>query len=452
MAAAISAGMELRPAPGMALHASPALVAFAAFLQLPAAELETRVEQELAENPALEQDETPPSCPLCGEPLGPAGWCPCMAGDGARTAPVGPLPDPPQPDGGADRLVAELRAALPTSDGPLAEYLVGSLDERGRLDLSDEEIAAALRVGVRRVRHVREVLCRVAPPGTGARDVRECLLLQLDHWEETHGIRRPEVRAMIQNRLADLADARRAATDAGVGEARAFVRAHLSPRPAIELSPPAAAGSVPPDLVITRHRGEEGAAGHTAYVVTLLEPSRIRLCLSPAYLMVLDDGGDDGGGEGGHGAARLQIARAQQFLTRLEQRWRTLRQVAEYLADAQRPFLDGGPALLRPLRHRDVADALGLHESTVSRAVAGRVALLPSHRAMPLSGFFDASLGARTALRHLVEHETHPLSDGELARLLTDQGFPTARRTVAKYRSCLGIPPCHRRTPVAPAR
>jgi RNA polymerase sigma-54 factor len=117
-----------------------------------------------------------------------------------------------------------------------------------------------------------------------------------------------------------------------------------------------------------------------------------------------------------------------------------MRAVAEQVVERQREFLRLGPRFLHPLTRAEVAATLGLHESTVSRAVSGKLALLPSGRVMPLAAFFDVSLGPRETLRQAIDAEPRPLSDGELARLLASRGHPVARRTVAKYRAQLGIP------------
>ncbi|MEU4078331.1 hypothetical protein DEJ45_02250 [Streptomyces venezuelae] len=465
----MAAGMELRPAPVMAAHTSPALVAFASFLQLPALDLEARVAEELAANPALEEDPAPPACPLCGAPLVPPGTCPCWYGSARAPERPGPdrtaaerpgaaaSPEPPVDDRAA-WLLAEIAAELPAADAPLAAYLVGSLGPRGRLDGSAEEIAAALGVPAARVRRALAALRAAAPPGSAACDLRECLLLQLDRWEERHGTPEPSVRSVLTGHLEALADeacfpAAAAALGVPVGEirrVRAFVRAELRPSPGLDLAPPPATACAPPDLVITPASDGDGTDG--AYTVTLLEPLRLRLSVSPSYLACLAAPSAPGEAPAGERLARAQVGRAREFLCRLDRRWRTLHRIAAYIVDAQQPFLDAGPAELRPLCRREVAGALGLHESTVSRAVAGRVALLPhGGRTMPLAGFFGAPTGVGTVLRDLVERESRPLSDTELARLLTERGFPVARRTVAKYRAGLGIEPHARRAAHRPA-
>lgn len=113
----------------------------------------------------------------------------------------------------------------------------------------------------------------------------------------------------------------------------------------------------------------------------------------------------------------------------------------QILVRIQREFILHGDAHLLPLTRAQLALDLELHESTVSRAVSGKAVQLPNNRIIPLDKFFDRSLQVRTALREIIAQEIHPLSDTELAEVLMNQGYPVARRTVAKYRSMEGILP-----------
>jgi RNA polymerase sigma-54 factor len=117
----------------------------------------------------------------------------------------------------------------------------------------------------------------------------------------------------------------------------------------------------------------------------------------------------------------------------------------EKLTDYQREFLLKGERYLRPLTRAQLAEELGLHESTVSRAVADKYALLPGGSIVALADFFDGSLKAKSMIMECISHETHPLTDGELAGLLAESGVSIARRTVAKYRQALGILPAELR-------
>jgi RNA polymerase sigma-54 factor len=146
------------------------------------------------------------------------------------------------------------------------------------------------------------------------------------------------------------------------------------------------------------------------------------------------------------------VRQAASFISRLEERVATIRAVVEYAAGRQRAFVLRGPRHLRPLAQAEVARELGVHESTVSRAVAGKYMMLPSRAVVPVQDFFRSALAPQDALRQLIAAENEPLTDAELARLLQDQGFHVARRTVAKYRHALGLAPAPLRGLVSAAK
>jgi RNA polymerase sigma-54 factor len=137
---------------------------------------------------------------------------------------------------------------------------------------------------------------------------------------------------------------------------------------------------------------------------------------------------------------QLHLGRARLFIASLRQRWSTLRRICEYLATYQAEFLEHGPRHLQPLTRAAVGAALGMHESTVSRAIRDKVVQLPDGRLMLLADFFDGSLAAKAAIQELLAACTTNLSDREIAADLARQGLPLARRTVAKYREQLCSP------------
>jgi RNA polymerase sigma-54 factor len=139
------------------------------------------------------------------------------------------------------------------------------------------------------------------------------------------------------------------------------------------------------------------------------------------------------------------VARARTFLANLRQRESTLQRIGEAIVARQEEFLHHGVRHLAPMTRTEIAAELGLHESTVSRATSDKAALLPDLKLLPLSEFFVAARGVQDVLRELIENEREPLSDAELARLLGEQGYSIARRTVAKYREQMQIPPSNLR-------
>jgi RNA polymerase sigma-54 factor len=393
------------------MRPSPALLAYVEMLTLPAFALETLIERELADNPALERVET--------------------AGTWIETG------DVPAASSPREQLLADVVVGLPSDDRRLAEYIVGSLDERGLLDLDDADLARALGVEVTHVRRVLDVVRSVGPAGVGARDVREGLVLQLERYGDEPIV--VLARRIVERHLEELAHGRDEAIAAQIGvsptdvaEARDFIRSRL--RPYVDLGPSSPAPPLVADIVVAERTEEPGT-----YDVQLAEDERYGLALNPLYERLAAEGGSLSPEE--HARVLAQVAQARAFVERVERRRATLRRVAELVVARQREFLRRGSSAIVSLTRADIAHELGLHESTVCRAVANRCVRLPRGRIIPFSDFFRRSLGPEEALLRLVADEERPRSDSELAAELAARGFRVARRTVAKYRGRLGILP-----------
>jgi RNA polymerase sigma-54 factor len=422
MAPTMIAQHELATATVFGLHASPALVQFSQTLALSALGLEEAIERELAANPALER--RPVADPG-------AGAAP-RADDIADT-----VADEPS-DG--DRLLAAARLFLPAAEHELAEAAIGSLNSRGFLPAPLDELAAELGCSRRRLERVVDALREAGPPGTAADGLRGCLLAQLDALgagDARHAV----ARAIVADHLAALAAgqlraiARALAVDQReVAAARDLIRTRLRPCAVMErpLGRRPSAVPPPPELAFRR----SGRGGHD---VEVLEADRLALRVSRQYSEAAFSGGPREAA-----ALSADLRRAHAFLGRLEERWRALRALGEALALHQDAFLRHGPEHLRPLTRAQIARELGVHESTVSRSVAAKHAALPNGCVVPLSDFFMTSHDALDALRDLVASEPRPLPDAVLAEAMRRRGFPIARRTVAKYRGSLGIPPVSR--------
>jgi RNA polymerase sigma-54 factor len=423
-------GLDL--APRFGLEVSPALVAFGEMLMLPHAAMQTVIEDELDRNDALERLE-PGDCPIC-------------RGTWRTTCPLCSPPDPGQapaphdtPDAGVEAasrepdteiLLRTLMLDTPGVDRVVAEYVVGNLDPHGFLDRSCAELAAELGTAVRTVAIVVEAVRRVGPPGVGASSVAECLLLQLD----ALGLD-DDCTALAQMVIADhlpaLARGNFSAIAASLGVSRSavrdvldLIRQKLRPYPAFDGNSAAATRYAVPDVVIVEDTGDSAR-----FMVQLVEPAMVRLCVRPRPR----------GLRTGAGGSEAE-AEARTFLTQLHGRWETLRRVAEYAVEHQHGYLTEGTRALAPLTRAEVAVALDLHESTVSRAIADKFVMLPDRTIVPLSRFFSTSGGLDAELRRLVESSDRPVSDQELADGLRQAGYPVARRTVAKHRARLGIP------------
>lgn len=442
----------------MEMRATPALLSLAHLLTLSSLGLSQAVRQELAANPALEEVDGPARCPQCS---GPVMGGSCSHCDGAT---VGASPPPgaagaadlalyvAAPPSLADALLADLQASLPEDDRAIAQRLVGSLDEHGFLVEDAATIAAALRVGRRRVEGVLTLLRELGPPGIATRDTRECLLSQLDALTEG-GVTCPHARAIVAGYLDDLGAHRHyqiarqlRITGAEVEQARDFIRRHCWPYP-VQAATPAPFEAerrhyLFPDLIIREAEG--------AFAVEIPHVPARWLRPNPVYQDLARRAASLSEGEREH--VQTHLERARTFLRTLRQREQTLRRIGEAIIARQGAFLRHGVRQLAPLTRLQIAADLGLHESTVSRAVQDKTAQLPSGVLWPLSDFFVAARSVHDLLRELVEAETSPLTDQELAQLLTERGHPVARRTVAKYREQLKILPHQMRGSAISAR
>jgi RNA polymerase sigma-54 factor len=449
--------MEMRP--------SPSLIAFTQILQLSGLELQQTIAQAVAENPALELVETD-LCPACGDPLLEDGTClRCQHGEDLAGVAARALLEPEDDDdldifarvpdqmSLNEHMVGELAMLLDPDDLPLAEYLLGELDDRGFLGTPLEDVAQSLGVPLTRLEAILRVLQLVGPLGVGARSVEECLQIQLDRWAEL-GVEHPLARTLVTEHLDDLARGQysRLARSLGVSyddvvAAREFIRTHLRPFPIaeqIDLKPwerETGPGFIAPDVMVRLGKDDE-------VDVVVVESRRFALSISPlyrAFFARMDAGLSLD--------ARLrlserdlrhiadQVGRARQFMTFVHERRETMRRVTAYVMARQTGFLRHGPRHLVPLTRAEVADALDLHESTVSRATAGKYVLLPSRQVVPFGDFFKAALSVQDVLREIIATESRALTDSELVAALRQRGYRVARRTVAKYRNELGILP-----------
>jgi RNA polymerase sigma-54 factor len=446
---------------------SPQLRQALTVLQLPLCELAQMVQQELCENPVLEVREEPDWRAEQAESEDPD-WLEFF-GD---CSDPGVVPrEPPRPEGREADVLANVSVGLAggldeyllfqlhVSGAPphlqvIAEYLVGCLDPRGYLAFSVAEVAEALGCDPGLVEEALALVQSLDPPGVGARTLQECLLLQL---------RRPLLasedeeildlaRSLVRGHLEDLADGRLEHIALHLGadlekiRLAAQVVRGLDPKPGLAFGGQRDVRYVQPDVVVERVGSD--------YVVLVNDWGVPRLGLSRYYRRLLQEGVVD---EATRQFLQERMRRAIWFLRSIEQRRCTLHRVAETVFRLQRDFLDRGWPGLRPLTLRQVAEGANCHESTVSRAVAGKYAQTP--RGMfPLRFFFPSALAGRAGeavasaavkklLQQLIaaEDPAAPHSDGALVTLLRERGIDISRRTVAKYRAELGIASSSRR-------
>jgi RNA polymerase sigma-54 factor len=339
----------------------------------------------------------------------------------------------------------------------IAEFIVGSLDERGYLSTPLEEISRATGRSLDEIERVLKVIHALEPVGVGARDLRECLLIQL----ETRKQKETLVWRLIHDQFDNLVNrrfpeiARHLKCSVEEVQAAADDVATLNPKPGLEVSAEDPKYVVP-DLIVERVNDD--------YIVLLNDRNVPRLRISSAYESVLKDKKPaDKASPGGETRAYIQnkLNSARWLIQTIEQRRRTMIKVMNCIIREQREFFDKGIAFLRPLTLQQVARQIDMHESTVSRVCSGKYVQTP-RGVFELKFFFSSGLetedgedvSARTAkdiIKTLIEEEDkkEPLSDQRIAELLHERGLRIARRTVAKYREQLSILPARFRRRVA---
>ena len=357
----------------------------------------------------------------------------------------------------ADRLTAQLVSRNLTERQQLiASELIGSLDDAGYLGRDLDLLAndLAFRQGIDtspdEVLDVLHIIQSLDPPGIGARNLRECLLLQLHRMQHNDSVSTAE--AIIEHHFDDFANHRyeRLCNALGIDDdtlqQAADVIRHLNPKPGSSDADSAlAAQTITPDIVLQQHDGQ------LSFYVN--DSSLPRLSLNTYYTDMLSQLEASKGDRETLQFLRTKQADAQGFIDLLQQRHDTIVRIMRYILRHQRQYLlTGNPDLLQPLRQREVAEATGLDISTVSR-MANSKFLQTDFGTIPLKDCFSKGMavdsGGEISVEAIkqrladaigAEDKQAPLSDDALARLLNAQGYPLARRTVAKYREQLGFP------------
>ncbi len=323
----------------------------------------------------------------------------------------------------------------------VAEYLIRNLNERGYLTVSPEEAARDLKVSLEKVEKVRERLKFFDPVGIASLSVEECLLAQLEYMGLADSLAAKIVREHFREVVkgeAYLAQ-RLGVSSEKVRQALEVIRG-LEPYPGRAFSTERTL-YIEPDVIFFRE-GDRWRA-------RLYEEGLPRIRLNGYYRKLLSDPLIP---REAKIFIRDKLRSAEWLIKSLDQRGKTLLRVAEVLAELQREFLENGPAYLRPLTLREVAERIGVHESTVSRVTHNKYAETP-HGLFELKFFFPSGIKASSGevssqtvkeyLKRLIASEDprKPYTDQELAKLLESQyKIRIARRTVAKYREALGYP------------
>lgn len=413
------------------LAMTPQLMQAIKLLQMSNLELEAAVREEVDQNPLLTLAQRSDGRVSAKR-----------EGGGRETVARDPLASVAARPTLADHCAREaVSLGLTKEEGPIAAFLIQSLEDDGRLGEGAEDAALEM-LGVPRkaVEATLAKLQTISPAGLFARSLEECLSLQLADRGGLNAVAKvvlanlPLVAKRDVRRLADLAEASEAAVQAVIGDIRA-----LDPRPgrAFDNTPVQA---IEPDVIV-RPRPDGG------FIVTLDTARLPRVLIDADYHAEITSSGSTQATSFAN-----QCLRSAHWLTRsLDQRARTIVKVASAIVTRQRAFFEGTAQHVSPLTLREIAEDIGMHESTVSRVVSNKAMASP-RGVLPFRAFFavaidaaDGSVSAesvRARIRQLVETETPTSvrSDDEIVKTLKQSGIVIARRTVAKYREAMNIP------------
>lgn len=349
-----------------------------------------------------------------------------------------------------DQLISQLRIATDDEESiEIGDYLIGSLDESGYLTCELEEVASTFDVATEKVDRILKIIQTFDPPGVGAKNLQECLLIQLenrgledslaatilrDHFNDFKQKKYPEISKKLKIPIQEV-------------QSQCKVISTLDPKPGLEITANDPQYVIP-DLVMEKV-GEK-------YVIYLNDKNIPRLRISQAYQEELMKGKHEGD-KATKEFIQSRIKSARWLIQTIEQRRRTMVKVMECIVEKQRMFFEKGTAFLRPLTLQQVASEINMHESTVSRVTTNKYVQTP-RGVFELKFFFSSSLGtmdgneisaksAKDRIRRIIEDENafNPLSDQKIADILRADGLNIARRTVAKYREQLNILPARMR-------
>jgi RNA polymerase sigma-54 factor len=338
-------------------------------------------------------------------------------------------------------------ADISRSQREAAELIIGNIDDVGFLQTPLEEIAQQSGKSLEELHAMLDLVQTFHPVGVGARDLRDCLLIQLRRLGKEHSIEYKIVAEYLDDlgrkRFPEIARRLDVTVDQ-IQKAANFIST-LDPKPG-QIFAPDPNSYVLPDVNVEKV-GDE-------YVVTLNSDQIPHLRISKTYKDLMTRGTN---GSDVRNYIREKIRSGKFLIKSIHQRQQTILNIANEIVSRQTDFLENGPAFLRPMTMVQIAEAVGVHETTVSRAISGKYMATPQG-VFELKYFFTpgyqtaegvslSNTSVKEAIADLVRNEDarNPLSDKEIVEILSDRGIPIARRTVAKYRSELNILPSNLR-------
>lgn len=340
-----------------------------------------------------------------------------------------------------------LSSEIRPEDRTLAELIIGNIDDHGFLQSTPEEIANNTGMDAADLGRVLSIVQTFHPVGVGSRDLRECLLIQLRRLGKEQSL---EYR-IVDRHIDDLGKrrfpeiARRLGTTPEQVQRAANFIATLDPKPG-QIFTPDPNNYVLPDVTVEKIGGE--------WTISLNGDQIPHLRISNTYKDLMSS---ERNGAEVRDYIRDKIRSGKFLIKSIHQRQQTISNIAHEIVARQKEFLEFGPSALKPMTMVQIADAVGVHETTVSRAISGKYMSTP-HGVFDMKYFFTpgyqtaggeamSNTSVKGAIADLVKVEDakNPLSDKEIVELLSKRGIPIARRTVAKYRNELNILPSNMR-------
>lgn len=329
------------------------------------------------------------------------------------------------------------------------EYLIQNLDANGRMQSSLPEMVQVFgqSIDMAKAEETLRLIQKLDPPGVGARDLRECLLLQI----KPDTPLREMLITIISGHLDDIMQNRLPLIQRKTGYSIDDIKATIEQMRTLNPYPGRGFEPMPVQTVTADLRVQKDDNGK--WFVELIDEYVPQLRISKRYLRLLEGNPDPQTKE----FVKKKIESAKWLIDAIEQRYQTLRKVAQAIVDRQAEFLEEGPDHIKPLKMQDIADVVGVHVTTISRAVGDKHIETP-RGIFPLKRFFGGGTTTadgeevawdiiRIKLKEVVDNEDkrNPLSDDEIVEALAKHGFQLARRTVTKYRKALNIPSSRQR-------
>lgn len=339
-------------------------------------------------------------------------------------------------------------SSLKGQDAEIGRYIIENIDDNGYLSMSLEEICSVLDVDLDSCERVLDLIHTFEPSGVGARDLNECLIIQLASLGELTD----EIEFIISNRLKDLADNKYALISKEVGISLTEVQEiadlikTLEPKPGRGFDSDNSIKYILPDIYVEETNGE--------YIVSANDGSTPSLHISSYYNSLTEEAKSD---KELSNYLNNRFNSAMWLMKSIEQRKKTIYNVASAIVQFQNDFFAKGDKFLKPLTLKQIAETVGVHESTVSRAINGKYMQCP-RGVFELKYFFtggilndDGSGVSSNSIKSMIkefvdaEDDKKPLSDSKISELLHEKGIDISRRTVAKYRDDIGILPSSKR-------